>query len=214
MIFPDFKTPLLWVLGLGFVAALATAGIERTRAAGARADLAAEKRSRAEENAARALAALGDLQRTVALVASHAKAQKENVDAYEARLKALDGRGRTLTAELGRVRQQYAAFAARDRGQAASDPAACQRVADRSAILAAMAARSRELLERGRLVVEGRDNEVQLLLGTVKNDRGLIAPPWRTPCYLGIRRMPASSQAPGGNGVVKIRRWSGRPRQR
>jgi hypothetical protein len=38
-----------------------------------------------------------------------------------------------------------------------------------------MAARSRELLEGGRLLVEGRDNEVQLLLGTVKNDRSLRA---------------------------------------
>ena len=37
---PDLKTPLLWALGLGLVAALATAGIERTRAATARKDLA------------------------------------------------------------------------------------------------------------------------------------------------------------------------------
>ncbi|MNY72701.1 hypothetical protein D3C86_2113170 [compost metagenome] len=75
------------------------------------------------------------------------------------------------------MREQYRAYAARDREQAVSDPAACQRVADRSAVLAAMAARGRELLERGRLVVEGRDNEVQLLLGTVKNDRDLLATP-------------------------------------
>lgn len=174
---PDLKTRLLWVLGLGLVAALATAGIERTRAAGARADLADEKRSRAEENTARALAALADLRRTVALMATHAKSQKENVDGYEARLKVLDGRGRTVAAELGRLRKQYADYAARDSEQAVGDPAACQRVADRSAILAAMAARSRELLERGRLIVEGRDNEVQLLLGTVKNDRALLTSP-------------------------------------
>ena len=63
------------------------------------------------------------------------------------------------------------------REQAATGPATCRRVADRSAVLAAMAARTRELLERGRLIVEGRDNEVQLLLGTVKNDRALLAPP-------------------------------------
>ncbi|PLC06417.1 hypothetical protein CY658_05125 [Variovorax sp. RO1] len=174
---PDLKTPLLWVLGLGLVAALATAGIERTRAAGARADLATEKRSRADENTARALAALADLQRTVTLMASHAKTQQENVDAYEARLAVLAGRGRTVAAELVRVREQYRTFAALDREQAVSDPAACQRVADRSGVLAAMAARSRELLERGRLIVEGRDNEVQLLLGTVKNDRALLGPP-------------------------------------
>jgi len=177
MLLPDLKTPLLWALGLGLIAALGVAGTERTRAAGARADLAIEQRDRAKENTVRALAVLADLQRTVALVAAHAKIQQENVDVYETRLEALASRGRTVAAELGRVRQQYAAYAARDREQASTDPAACQRVADRSAVLAAMAARSRELLERGRLVVEGRDNEVQLLLGTVKNDRALFAPP-------------------------------------
>lgn len=173
---PDLKTPLLWVLGLGFVAALATAGIERTRAAAARADLATEKRARAEENTVRALAALADLQRTVGLMASHAQTQQENVNAYETKLAVLDGRRRAAAGDAERVRKQYAAYATRDREQAATDPAACLRVADRSAVLAAVAARSRELLDRGRLVVEGRDNEVQLLLGTVRNDRALLAP--------------------------------------
>ena len=109
-------------------------------------------------------------------MAAHAKDQKENVDTYEERLEALAGRGRAVAADLDRVRKQYSAYAARDREQASTDPAACKRVADRSAILAAMAARSRELLERGRLVVEGRDNDVQLLLGTVTNDRLLFTP--------------------------------------
>jgi len=177
MMLPDLKTPLLWVLGLALVAALATAGIERTRAAGARADLAAEKADRAQENTARALAALADLQRVVALVASHAKIQQENVNVYESRLAVLAGRGRAVAAERDGVRKQYADYVARDRDQASSDPAACQRLADRSAVLAAMAARSRELLERGRLIVEGRDNEVQLLLNTVKNDRDLLGAP-------------------------------------
>ncbi|MDR6521765.1 hypothetical protein J2789_004455 [Variovorax paradoxus] len=177
MLLPDLKTPLLWALGLGLVAALTTAGIERTRAAGARADLAAEKADRAKENTARALAALADLQRVIALMVNHAKTQQENIYAYEARLGALDERRRAVAAERDRVRKQYADYVARDRDQAGGDPAACQRVADRSAVLAAMAARSRELLEGGRLVVEGRDNEVQLLLGTLKNDRALLAPP-------------------------------------
>jgi hypothetical protein len=176
MMLPDLKTPLLWILGLALVAALATAGIERTRAAGARADLAAEKADRAKENTARALAALKDLQRTVSLVASHAKVQQENINAFESRLEVLAAHGRNVASDRDRLRKQYTAFAARDRDQTSSDPAACHRVADRSEVLAAMAARSRELLERGRLVVEGRDNEVQLLLGTVTNDRVLLAP--------------------------------------
>jgi len=177
MILPNLKAGALWVLSLALAAALVIASVERTRVAGARASLAAEQRARANENAARAMAALTDLQRTLELMATHAKTQQENVDVYETRLEAMAGRGRTVAAELGRVRQQYAAYAARDREQAATDPAACQRVADRSEVLAAMAARSRELLERGRLVVEGRDNEVQLLLGTVTNDRTRLTRP-------------------------------------
>ncbi|WP_093299911.1 DUF2514 family protein [Variovorax sp. NFACC27] len=49
--FPDLKTPLLWALGLGLVAALATAGIERTRAAGARADAATARKELADYRA-------------------------------------------------------------------------------------------------------------------------------------------------------------------
>ena len=75
------------------------------------------------------------------------------------------------------MRRQFTAFAARDRDQVASDPAACLRVADRSAVLGDLAARGRELLERGRSVVEQRDAEVELLLGTVRNDRELIGAP-------------------------------------
>ncbi|WP_143080781.1 hypothetical protein [Variovorax sp. YR750] len=108
---------------------------------------------------------------------NHAKTQQENVNVYEARLKVLDERRGAVAADRDRVRNQYADYIARDRGQASSDPAACQRLADRSAVLSAMAVRSRDLLERGRLVVEGRDNEVQLLLGTVKNDRMLLTQP-------------------------------------
>ncbi|MDO9357852.1 MAG: hypothetical protein Q7T70_02520 [Polaromonas sp.] len=48
MILPDLKTPLFWALGLGLVAALATAGIERTRAAGARADAATARKDLAD----------------------------------------------------------------------------------------------------------------------------------------------------------------------
>ncbi|WPH22331.1 hypothetical protein [Variovorax paradoxus] len=173
---PDLKTPLLWVLGLGLVAALATAGVERTRTADARTDLAEEQRDRATDNTRRALAALEDLQRVLAIQAAHAKAQNENVDAYEKKLAVLDGRRRAAAGDAERMRQQFAAFAARDRDQTTSDPATCQRVADRSAVLAGVAARGRELLERGRLVVEQRDAEVEVLLHVVGNDRALVGP--------------------------------------
>jgi hypothetical protein len=172
-----------WLWSLLLALALAVAGIERTQVLKARSDvskaqkaLSDEKLDRQAENSRRALAALEDLQRVIAMQTAHAKAQQENVNAYEKKLAVLDDHRRAAADDAERMRKQFAAFAARDRDQAAGDPAACQRVADRSAVLAAMAARSRELLERGRLVVEGRDNEVQLLLGSVRNDRALLSP--------------------------------------
>jgi len=108
--------------------------------------------------------------------AAHAKAQQENVNAYEKKLDTLDGRRRAAAGDAERVRQQFAAFAARDRDQAASDPAACQRLANRSAILGDLAARGAELLRSGRFIVEQRDAEVELLLSTISNDRKLSAP--------------------------------------
>ena len=51
MILPDLKTPLLWALGLGLVAALATASIERTRGASARTAAAQARQELAEYRA-------------------------------------------------------------------------------------------------------------------------------------------------------------------
>jgi hypothetical protein len=51
VILPDLKTPLLWAMGLGLVAALATAGIERTRGASARTDAAKARQELAEYRA-------------------------------------------------------------------------------------------------------------------------------------------------------------------
>ena len=173
-----------WLWALLLVLALAVVGVERTQVLKARFEVSQaqkavsdEKLDRQAENTRRALAALEDLQRVVAMQAAHAKDQQENINAYEKKLAVLDGRRRTAAGDAERMRQQFAAFATRDRDQAASDPAACLRIADRSAILGNLAARGRELLERGRLVVEQRDAEVSLLLGTVRNDRTLLRAP-------------------------------------
>ncbi|KQX34694.1 hypothetical protein [Variovorax sp. Root434] len=179
--FLDIVPSWLWALLL--VLALALVGIERTQVLKAKADLSKaqkavsdEKLDRQAENTRRALAALDDLQRVMAMQAAHAKAQQENVNAYEKKLAALDGRRLTAASDAERMRQQFTAFASRDRDQAASDPAACQRVADRSAVLASLAARGRELLQGGRFIVEQRDAEVGLLLSIVGNDRELLGP--------------------------------------
>ena len=176
----DIVPSWLWALLLAL--ALAMVGVERAQVLKARAEvsqaqkaLSDEKLDRQAENTRRALAALDDLQRVLAMQAAHAKAQQENVNAYEKKLAVLDGRRRAAAGDAERMRQQFTAFAARDRDQAASDPAACQRVADRSAVLADLAARGAELLERGRIVVEQRDAEVGALLGIIGNDRNLTA---------------------------------------
>jgi hypothetical protein len=171
-----------WLWALLLMSAVAFVGIERAQVLEAHVEvskaqkaLSDEKLERQTENTRRAIAALEDLQRVLALQATHAQAQKENIDAYEKKLASLDSRRRAAVGDVERVRKQFADYAARDRDQAASDPAACLRIADRSAVLAGVAARGRELLERGRFVVEQRDDEVKLLLGIVKIDRSLIA---------------------------------------
>ena len=178
---PDIVPSWLWTLLLAI--ALAVAGIERTQVLKARADVSKaqkafsdEKLDRQAESTRRALAALEDLQRVLAMQAAHAKAQEENVNVYEKKLAVLDGRRRAAAGDAERMRKQFAAFAARDRDQAASDPTACQRLADRSAVLGDLAARGAELLRSGRIIVEQRDAEVELLLGVVGNDRSLFRP--------------------------------------
>jgi len=178
----DFVPTWLWALLLAL--ALAAAGIERTQVLKARADvseaqkaLSDEKLDRQADNNRRALAALEDLQRVLAMQAAHAKAQQENFNAYEKKLAALDGRRRAAADDAQRMRKQFAGFAARDRNEATGDPAACQRVADRSAILGDLAARGAELLRRGRIIVEQRDAEVEMLLQVVRNDRSLQVAP-------------------------------------
>lgn len=177
----DFVPSWLWALLLAL--ALAVAGIERTGVLKARVDvskaekaLSDEKLDRQDENTRRALAALEDLQRVLAMQAAHAKAQQENVNAYEKKLAALDERRRVAAGDAERMRKQFAAFAASDRDQAASDPAACQRIADRSAVLGDLAARGAELLRNGRFIVDQRDAEVRVLLGVVQADRALMQP--------------------------------------
>ncbi|WP_062362188.1 hypothetical protein [Variovorax paradoxus] len=181
MKFLDIVPSWLWALLLAL--ALGVTGIERTQVLKAKADVSRvqkavsdEKLDRQAENTRRALAALEDLQRVLAMQAAHAKAQQENVDAYEKNMAVLDGHRRAAAGDAERMRKQFAAYASRDRDQAASDPAACQRVEDRSAVLGDLAARGAELLRNGRLIVEQRDAELGVLLGIVGNDRALIAP--------------------------------------
>ena len=169
-----------WVWAALLAGSLALAGVkcseaqaQRVVAAGAKRDLDKERADRQAENTRRAMAALAELQRVVSLTAEHARTQQEIVDGYENTLHGLESERAAAASDAQRVRGQFAAFAARDREAARTDPAACERVADRSAVLAGLAAEGRELLSEGRLVVKGRDAEVGVLLGILRNDRYL-----------------------------------------
>lgn len=184
MLIPDLKTPLLYVLGVLLVGALATAGIERTRVYKAKADLAtaktelaAEKLSRSQENTARTQAALDDATRIGDLERTHASTQQETVNVYETKLKTLAARGAADADYRRRMSGQFAAGAASDRQEARGDAAACERVADRSQNVADLADEGIELLIEGRSIVEARDAEVGLLMDTIRNDRALLASP-------------------------------------
>jgi hypothetical protein len=169
-----------WAWAALLAAALALAGVKCSEADGlqvaaarAERDLEKERGDRQAENTRRAMAALAELQRVAGLAAEHAKNQKEIVDGYENTLQGLESERNAATSDARRVRGEFAAYAARDREAARTDPAACQRVADRSEVVADLAGEGRELLSEGRLLVKGRDAEVAALLNIVKNDRHL-----------------------------------------
>jgi len=118
---PDLKTPLLWLLGLGLVAALGVAGIERTRAAGARADASAAQRDLADYRAT--VAEAGRLAERAAR--TQEQTWRDRVDGVtrdgQAQVAAArDAAGRAGAAER-RLRDEVAAYRAAIRaGQAPS----------------------------------------------------------------------------------------------
>jgi hypothetical protein len=110
------------------------------------------------------------------LQADHAKQQQGIVDAYQTEKRELALRH---SRDLDRVaRVQYAAgeHAARDRATAASDPAACQRVADRNGTLYGLLDEGFKLVVESRKLLGDRDAEVKALKATIENDRAKVCP--------------------------------------
>lgn len=111
---PDLKTPLLWALGLGLVAALGVAGIERTRAAGARTDAADARRELADHKLSvsettRILQADNDRKALAQLTR-----QQEAADAAKTREAALRDDAAGARAELDRLRDSLRLSTRRD----------------------------------------------------------------------------------------------------
>lgn len=164
-----------WKLWL--IAALVVAlGWQTVRVADGKADLATERQARATETSERNRLALRESERVAGLQLAHAATQQEIVDVYTQIVQTLEA-GRAADADRAdRVRRQFTVSAARDREAARRDPAACKRLADRSELIAGTAAEGGQLLAETRRALEGRDAEVTLLLGLVRNDRALLAP--------------------------------------
>lgn len=121
---PDLRTPLLWALGVGLAAALATAGIERTRAAGARADASTARRELADYRAT--VAEAGRLAERAAR--TQEQTWRDRVDGVtrdgQAQVAAArDAAGRAGDAER-RLRDEVAAYRAAIRAAGQAPPAA------------------------------------------------------------------------------------------
>jgi len=169
----NWRPIVVAVLVAGLLAAL---GLQTVRLANRGEELAAERLARATETNDRNRAALRESERVATLQLTHAAQQQETVHAFEQTIRTLEAGRAGDAAHAERVRLQFATAAARDRAAARSDPVACERVADRSELIAAAAAEGGELLAEARRALARRDAEVTLLLGIVRSDRALLAP--------------------------------------
>ena len=110
---PDLRTPMLWALCLGLAGALLIAGVERTRAAGARADAATARRELADyqlsvSESTRILQAANDRR-----AAENTTRQLEATNAARNREAALVGAADALRTERDRLRRAAALAATR-----------------------------------------------------------------------------------------------------
>lgn len=171
---PDFKTPLLWLLGVLLVAALGVAGIERTRANEARTDLAKERADRATDRATRSDAARKDSEKTATKESIHAVSIQAASDTFTQPASFRDAALRAELADAVRLRNDATARAARYRAQSEGDAAARRRLADRAEVLDRQLSAGLQVVAglRGDLV--RRDAEVNLLLDVIEADRALL----------------------------------------
>jgi hypothetical protein len=168
-------SPKVWI-AIAFAAVLAFAGWQTVQVADGKTTLAEERQARAQETSDRNRVALRESERVAALQITHAANQQEIVDVYTQIVHTLETGRADDASRAERVRHQFAASAARDREASRANPAACERLADRSESLGQAAAEGGQLLGEARRAIAGRDAEVTLLLGIVRNDRALLAP--------------------------------------
>lgn len=105
---------------------------------------------------------------------AHAIQQQEIVNGYTQKLAAAEVQRTRDVARAQRVSGNAAAAAASDRDAAKGDPAACQRVADRNAVLYGLASEGFRLVGEGRDLLAKRDAAVDTLKGLVANDRARV----------------------------------------
>ncbi|MES2251532.1 MAG: hypothetical protein V4645_29980 [Pseudomonadota bacterium] len=180
---PDLRNIAIWLLLALAVAGWGVSCVERTRAADARADLASEKRERAQEDSARYRVALTDALRSSEKMAAHAAAQQGLTHALAQETAARIAAERSNGQLAAGLRDAFAAFAARDREEAAAHAAGAGDSGDRPGAVDSLfgeagelLARSADLQEEARSIVARRDSEVKALKAQVEADRALCAP--------------------------------------
>lgn len=155
------------------LAGLAFMGYQQLRIGDLKLDLANEQKAASDLRADRERVAREHAARIADIQATHALQQQAQENEYEEKLNDLGRRNNAGAAESKRLRklvQTYAAAASCSRG-GGSGPAADQRAADRTSVLAGLLEEGIGLVVEGRGVVERRDAEVKRLLDQIATDR-------------------------------------------
>lgn len=176
MIFPDIKTPLVWLLGAAAVVAGAW-GVERHVAL--QAERGAHQKTiaqHAQQERDRERIAREDAQEVQRLQARHATTQQEVIHAfYQAQL-ARARRAPARAADDRSVWNLASAYAASRGRQAEGDSASCRSAKAGLREITPLLAEAYELAGEGEDLIAERDDELRLWIGIGANDRALTTP--------------------------------------
>ncbi len=163
---------LVLAVALGLRLQAAQLKLEKSRA-----ELSAEKASRATENTQRMQVALDDARETFRRVENHTRNQQEIADAHAAQEKRRIDRLAAAAADGQRLRDQVTAFAAACGGGEADSPAAAlERCRHRAATLGVLLGEADQLAQELADAAEQHAGEVRTLQRITSNDRTLIPP--------------------------------------
>ena len=152
-------------------ALVTTAGVQQVRISNVRAELAGEKEARTGERNQRLAAALNHKTKIGELERAHAASTNLKEKEYANRLDQLEIAQRDGAAVAGKLRNQIASYAARDRRPGETDAVAVERYAGRLEVVGGLLQEGIDLVVEGRDRLGRRDLEVNLLLDQIQIDR-------------------------------------------